>query len=85
MIYFIHSINNVYMSISSSQFIPPLLFPLVSTRLFSLRLCLYFCSVLLNKMKLLRVQAQSLEILELKDCAPEIYPSHTHLCCPQQL
>ena len=51
----------------------------------SLPLCLYFCSVLLNKMKLLRVQAQSLEILELKDCAPEIYPSHTHLCCPLQL
>ena len=36
-IYFIHSINSVYMSIPISQFIPPLLSPLVS--MFDLYIC----------------------------------------------
>ena len=40
-IHFIHS--SVYMSISISQFIPPLHFPPWCPYICSLRLCLYFC------------------------------------------
>ena len=40
--YFIHSIDRVYMSIPSSQFLPPPAFPLVN-HIFVLCLCPYFC------------------------------------------
>ena len=43
-IYFIHSINSVYMSIPISQFIPLSPFPLgIHMFVCSLSLCLYFC------------------------------------------
>ena len=45
-IYFIHNINSVYMSISISQFIPPPpCFPPQYPYVCSLCLCLYFCFV----------------------------------------
>ena len=43
-IYLIHSINSVYMSVPITQFFPPL-FPLLVSIFCSLPLCLYFCFV----------------------------------------
>ena len=41
---FIHSINNVYMSMPVSQFLPPHPFPAWYPYICSLCMCLYFCS-----------------------------------------
>ena len=43
LVYFIHSINSMYMSFPVSHFIPPCLSPSVVIYLFSM--CLYFCFV----------------------------------------